>query len=135
MSPAPPLTDPRRARGALGERLAAAHLGARGYRLVEANYRTRYGELDLVLAGEDALVFCEVKTVVSGRAAGPGAALAAIGPRKRRQVRRMAAQWLADRRAAGDGRPQRRTLRFDAVGVTLAPGGELISVEHVPDAF
>ena len=126
--------DPRRSRGALAERLAAAHLGARGYRLVEANYRTAYGELDLVLAGDDALVFCEVKTVVAGRAHGPGAALAAIGPRKRRQVRRMAAQWLAERRAAVD-RPHPDALRFDAVGVTLAPGGELVSVEHVPDAF
>ena len=133
MSAASAVTDPRRARGAHGERLAAAYLGVRGLRLLEANYRTRYGELDLVLAGPDSLVFCEVKTVVAGRAAGPGAALEAIGPRKRRQVRRMAAQWLAERAASGGERP--RLLRFDAVGITLAPGGAVVSVEHVPDAF
>ena len=40
--------DPRARLGALGERLARAHLEARGLIVVDANYRTRHGELDLV---------------------------------------------------------------------------------------
>ena len=60
------MSDPRRALGALGERLAAEHLERAGYRIVERNYRTRYGELDIVASGERCLVFCEVKTSAPG---------------------------------------------------------------------
>src|SRR3954452_2161010 len=89
-------SDRRRSRGALGERIAADHLQHRGYRIVARNYRTRYGELDLVAADERALVFCEVKTRVAGGRSGPAGALDAIGPDKRRQVRALATQWLAN---------------------------------------
>src|SRR4051794_11385673 len=51
-------TDLRRDRGSLGERIAAEHLERRGYRIVDRNYRTRHGELDIVAADERALIFC-----------------------------------------------------------------------------
>ena len=40
--------DPRRARGRLGEDLAAAHLQRLGFRVLARNARTRYGEIDLI---------------------------------------------------------------------------------------
>ena len=61
--------DSRRALGAAGERLAAAHLRALGFTLIEVNFRTRHGELDLVAADERHLVFCEVKSESPGVAA------------------------------------------------------------------
>jgi len=126
--------DPRRKRGMQGERIAAAHLAERGFQVLERNFRTRYGELDLVLAGEGCIVFCEVKTRVGAGRSGPAGALDAIGPGKRRKLRAMAAQWLRCR-PPGAARPLRSRLRFDAIGVTLSPAGAVISVEHVPDAF
>jgi hypothetical protein len=45
----------------------------------------------------------------------------------------MAGQWLADR--AGEERPPRAILRFDAIGVTIMRGGRLAKLEHVEDAF
>jgi len=126
-------TDPRRARGALGERLAEKHLSAAGYSVVERNFRTRYGELDLVAASSRALVFCEVKTRVEGSLRGPASPLEAIGRDKRRRLRLMAAQWLANR-AGGDG-PTPAVLRFDAIGITLTAAGALARLEHVEDAF
>ncbi|WP_166396602.1 YraN family protein [Rubrobacter marinus] len=51
----------RRATGELGESLALGYLVRKGYELVERNYRTRHGEIDLILRGEDVLVFVEVK--------------------------------------------------------------------------
>ena len=126
-------TDPRRAIGALGERIAERHLERAGYQIVERNYRSRYGELDLVAADARCIVFCEVKTRVGTGRSGPAQALDAIGPRKRRRVRAMAMQWLRER--PPEGRPVRRDLRFDAIGVTLAPNGALLRLEHVPDAF
>ena len=127
------MPDPRRAIGALGERLAADHLRRAGYRIVERNYRTRYGELDIVADCGDCLVFCEVKTRVVGRANGP-AALDAIGIDKRRRVRAMAAQWLNERRAAVS-QPWRAEMRFDAIGIDISPTGRLLALDHLEDAF
>ena len=127
-------TDIRRTRGALGEEIAARHLARRGYQLVDRNYRTRFGEIDLVAADDRCLVFCEVKTRVAHGRAGPARGLDAIGARKRRRVRAMAGQWLHDR-STRDRTPRRPGLRFDAIGVTLSPAGELLSLEHVRDAF
>jgi putative endonuclease len=126
------MSDPRRAIGALGERLAAEHLERSGYRIVERNYRTRYGELDIVAVGERCLVFCEVKTRV--RAGGLFDPFDSIGGSKRSQVRQMAAQWLAERRPGLDEPPQ-PLVRFDAIGVRVSPGGRLLSLDHLEDAF
>ena len=91
--------------GRRGEQLAAAHLARAGYRVVERNFRTRYGELDLVAVGGGVLVFCEVKTQVTGNLGGPPSPLDAIGQAKRRQVRAMARQWLSLQ--PGGGWPRR----------------------------
>lgn len=52
----------RQALGRWGENFAADYLEARGYALLARNYRTRYGEIDLVTRQENTLVFVEVKT-------------------------------------------------------------------------
>lgn len=126
--------DPRRARGELGERIAARHLERRGYRIVERNFRTRYGEIDLIAVDPRTIVFCEVKTRVARGRAGPDGPLDAIGPWKRRRLRQMASQWLA---ASRDGapRPRRPELRFDAIGITLDAGGRLLGLDHLEAAF
>ena len=120
--------DPRRSIGALGERLAADHLAARGYELLERNFRTRHGELDIAARDGPTLVFCEVKARL-GR--GPIGPLASVGPRKRAQLRRMAGQWLHERgRAAGT-----REIRFDVIGISLDAAGRVRSLEHIENAF
>jgi len=124
--------DRRLQLGALGEQLACEHLGARGYELLDRNFRTRYGEIDLVARDRRFLVFCEVKTRVGRERAGAFTPLDSVGPRKQRQLRKMAVQWLADRgrpRGGGD------SLRFDAIGVTLSPAGRLLALDHVENAF
>lgn len=126
------MSDPRRAIGALGEDLAAEHLERAGYRIVERNFRTRYGELDIVAAGDRCLVFCEVKTRVRGRS-GPSP-FDSIGHGKRSQVRQMAAQWLAERRSQL-GEPPQPKLRFDAIGVSMSPSGRLLALDHLEAAF
>jgi putative endonuclease len=125
--------DPRRRLGARGEQIAARHLERRGYEVVDRNFRTRFGELELVAAGDGCLVFCEVKTRVERGRSGPLGPLASVGPRKQRQVRLMAREWLGARRSLLAGRlPE---LRFDAVGITLDDGGEVVAFEHLEGAF
>jgi putative endonuclease len=125
--------DPRRRLGARGEELAARHLERRGYEVVDRNFRTRYGELDLIAADERFLVFCEVKTRIARASPGPLGPLAAVGARKQRQLRRMAREWLAARPGELAHRPAE--LRFDAIGVSLDGRGELVLLEHVEGAF
>jgi putative endonuclease len=125
----------RRSVGARGEQIAAEHLKAEGYDVIDRNFRTRAGELDLIAAGDGCLVFCEVRCrMASRRSVGALAgSLESIGPRKRRQLRLMAREWLS---AAGGRRMGGvLDLRFDAIGVVLAPDGELVALEHVEDAF
>ncbi len=127
-------SDPRRALGAAGERLARVHLEARGLAVLDANFRTRHGELDIVAADARCLVFCEVKTRLAasgGRDAELGP-LVAIGPRKQRRLRLLAREWLAQRGADAPWRPE---LRFDAVAVELDRAGRLVRLDHLEGAF
>jgi putative endonuclease len=105
--------------------------------ILDANFRTRHGELDIVAADARCLVFCEVKTRLTTR--GPRSAadrelgpLAAIGHRKRRRLRLLAREWLAERGAEAPWRPE---LRFDAVAVELDPAGRLLCLDHLEGAF
>jgi putative endonuclease len=125
--------DPRRRLGARGEELAARHLEARGFEVVGRNFRTRYGELDLIARDARFLVFCEVKTRLA-RLSGtsPLGPLAAIGVRKQRQVRAMAREWLAQGLLDGPRPPE---IRFDAIGVSVDGRGRLLSLEHLENAF
>ena len=128
-------TDPRRALGAAGERLARRHLEARGLAILDTNFRTRHGELDIVAADSRTLVFCEVKTRALTRPSARSDELgpfAAIGPEKRRRLRLMAREWLARRAAAA---PWRSELRFDAIGIELDRSGRLLRLDHLEGAF
>jgi putative endonuclease len=115
--------------GAAGERLAAEHLVRRGYRILERNYRTRWGELDLVAYDGKTLAFCEVKTRTAG--GHKGSPFEALSPAKQTQVRRMASRWLHERH----DRPHAAVLRFDAIGVVFDDAGRLLALEHLEGAF
>lgn len=125
--------NPRIRLGAHGEDLACAHLERAGYALIERNGRCgRIGELDVVARDGRCLVFCEVKTRIAGTSAGPAGPLDAIGPAKRRRIRRLAAEWLRTRSQNG---PRPAWIRFDAIGVVVDRGGRLLALDHVEDAF
>jgi putative endonuclease len=121
--------DTRRQLGAAGEQLAAEHLARRGFQILERNFRTRWGELDIIASNGHSIVFCEVKSRLVNRSNRDP--LESVHPRKRMQVRRMAAQWLRER----PDRPRAAELRFDAIGVTLEPNGRLVRLDHLEGAF
>ena len=121
--------DPRHHLGAAGERLASEHLERRGFRILERNFRTRWGELDIVAYDGETLVFCEVKA--RRDRAGGVTPLESVHARKRSRVRRMAASWLVERTA----RPRAAELRFDAIGVTIDRAGRLLELVHLEGAF
>jgi putative endonuclease len=122
-------TNPRRDLGQLGEQLASEHLERCGFTVVERNYRTRWGELDVIAFDGTTLAFCEVKTRHAGGRA--GAPFEALGRGKQAQVRRMAGRWLVER----PDRPYAEQIRFDAIGVTFDGAGRLLALEHLEGAF
>ena len=111
--------------GAHGEAIASAALARRGYRIVERNYRSRWGELDVVAYDGDTLVFVEVK---ARRGAQFGDPAFAVDRRKQRRLVRLAQQYLSRRRL---GEP---LCRFDIVVVDERPEGPP-RVEVITNAF
>jgi putative endonuclease len=95
----------RAAAGARAEALAAEHLRAHGLAIVARNYRTRFGEIDVIAREGAMLVFVEVRMRRSASFGGP---LASITPAKRRRLVLAARGYLA---ALGREPP----CRFDAI--------------------
>jgi putative endonuclease len=124
------MTVTRQRLGRRAEELAARRLAFRGYRVLDRNARTRYGEIDLVAIHRDTLVFVEVKAGRAGTTSGPERPALAVGPQKRSRLRRLAAAWLAE---AGP-LPWFEEIRFDVVGVTY-DGERPPEVEHIRNAF
>ena len=114
----------RAALGRAGEDAAGRWYEARGYEVLERNWRRREGEVDLIARNGRTVVFCEVKTRTSD-AFGTGAE--SVLPAKQRRIRRLAARWLAELTPAS-GRAL-VDLRFDVVSITA---GE---VDVIEDAF
>src|SRR5690242_4594428 len=105
-----------------GERIAEAFCLLRGYEIVDRNVREGRGEIDLIALDRDTVVFVEVK-FRTGR--DPAAPLLAVGFKKREDVARTAALYLARRGLVG------RPVRFDVVGITWGADGSELRVEHV----
>ena len=104
--------------------LAAKYYMRRGYLLLNHNYRTRMGELDLVLYKDGQLVFAEVKTRAGRMLDAPAAA---VDARKQRRLI-LAAQYYLQHSPYADA-----SIRFDVVEVT--PAGDAWQIHCIPDAF
>lgn len=104
-----------RALGEHGEEFAARYLEARGFEILERNWRCPHGELDIVAyePAESALVFVEVKTR-TGR--GFGSPLESITHAKARRLYSLAMLWQKQRRRRA------RVVRVDGMGVLFGRG-------------
>lgn len=108
--------------GALAEQWAAQYLQRQGLKPVERNYRSRFGEIDLVMKDGATLVFVEVRLRRSGDF---GGAAASIDSHKQQRLIRTAQQYLA-------GLSQMPPCRFDAVLMDNAQGR---NVQWLRNAF
>jgi len=113
--------------GAWGEALAAEYMRKKRYRLVAANYHSRFGEIDLIMENRKNLVFIEVKTRKSADFA---TAREYVDRRKRDRLRMTASMYLSEN-------PTKLQPRFDVIEIyaPMGEGTENPVVEHLEDAF
>jgi putative endonuclease len=104
--------------GNKGESLAAENLMMKGYEILGRNYRSKWGEIDIIAKINDTIVFVEVKTKTTDKFGEPWEMVNAW---KIEQVKRMGEVW--QREYGWDGR-----VRVDVVGVYL--DSEIPRVEH-----
>jgi putative endonuclease len=107
--------------GQRGEQAAADYLESRGLRILDRNWRSADGEIDIVAVERQVLVVCEVKSRTSMRYGGP---LEAVSRAKRARLRRLAVQWLNAHGIRFD------EVRIDVVGL-LYEGTGGFTIEHV----
>lgn len=107
--------------GSAGEGIARRHLEGLGYALREANYRCRWGEVDLVMERADALVFVEVRTKRSSAFGTPEESVTAA---KRRRLSATAFHYLQERELDVP-------FRIDLVAVAMSARGVVERVTHL----
>jgi putative endonuclease len=120
------LPDERRPLGDFGERVAAAHLEAKGYEIIDRKFRVIEAEIDLVARDGDVLVFVEVRTRRGGAS---GMAALSVNARKAAQLRRAAAWYIEQHPDLADD-----PMRIDVVTVELHRDGVVGAVTHIEDA-
>ncbi len=115
-------------KGAVGELLAARYLRRHGYEILAANYRTRFGEIDIIAANKQYIAFVEVKLRADTAIYTPQEAVTAV---KQRKILRTAMLYLQTH--ATDLQP-----RFDVISIVTKAGDdplEVKSLTHLPHAF
>ena len=111
--------------GRAGEQRAAAHLRALGFDVLDRNWRSPAGEVDVVARHGERIVFVEVKT---RRSDGFGDPLEAVDARKRARLWQLANAWCAQHPDLARGRPR----RLDVIGIT-GPDPATGRLEHLED--
>ena len=120
------MTRARRDLGAFGERVAAAHLEATGYRIRERNFRTREGEIDIIAERGETLVFVEVRT---RRGDAMGTAAESVTASKAARIIATAQAYAQ----AAENCPADQ--RIDVIALSLAADGRVLSLEHIEGAI
>ena len=116
------MPSPRARLGAQGEAIAVAHLESLGFSLTARNYRTRYGEVDLVARDRETLVFVEVRT---RRGTAYGTPEESVTARKRERLAKTAALYLQEHGL------EHQPWRVDLVAITLSREGPAL-INHLP---
>ena len=124
--PEPALTG-NKATGVLGEEIATNFLIARGYRILERNFRCKGGEVDIIARdpGDKSLVFIEVK---ARRGLTYGVPQLAVTAFKQRQISKAALTWLSKNRLHDTN------ARFDVIAILLHTDAAH-NIEHIKNAF
>lgn len=111
--------------GKIGEALALKYLKRHGYKILEQNYRSQFGEIDIIAKDKEILTFIEVKTRKSSEF---GLPQESVDIHKQRQIAKVALIYLAKRNI------EEIDCRFDIVAITSLLG-QKPKIELIKNAF
>lgn len=111
--------------GLVGEKLAANHMKNKGYCILDQNYRTKIGELDIIAKKDNSIVFIEVKTRTSNVYGRPSEA---VDTKKQKKIRRLSQQYIVYKNLK-----ENWIYRFDVIEVHII--GKKYKIEHIENAF
>ena len=117
--------------GAAGEILAARYLIEKGYRLLATNYRSRFGEVDIIAENEARILFVEVKSrKISPGQFRYGRPSAAVTWDKQKRI-------IAAARAYLTAHPTEKAIRFDVAEVFLTQSDPpaVLDINYIKGAF
>jgi len=118
--------------GAQGEYLARLFLEQKGFHFIRCNYRTKYGEIDLIMQENDEIVFVEVKTRTFHSAEAFGRSLYRINREKQQHIIRSSRIFIYEEPLLCNG----LYPRYDTVELYMASENDnKIKVIHTPCAF
>ncbi len=103
--------------GKIGEDLAVQYIKKKGYKVIERNYRTPYGEIDIIAYDNDVLVFIEVKTRSQNRYGSPAEAITKI---KAKHIYRSAEYYVLKHHL------EKASIRFDVIEIMKEKGNTII---------
>jgi len=118
------MPSPRQQSGSHGEELALKYLEDQGYRRLEQQWRSRYGEIDLIMMDQDELVFVEVKLRSSHDFGLPEEM---VSRSKTNRISKTAECYLEK------NNPEERFWRFDTIAITLR--GSHYEIFHLKDTI
>jgi len=110
--------------GNRGEDIATAYLQKQGYKILNRNFRTKFGEIDIICSQARTIVFVEVKTRIDSKFGSPEES---VTRNKQEHIRRTALAYLQANSKSF------QEIRFDVIGIK-AKGGEF-EVNHLQAAF
>lgn len=113
--------------GKQGEKAVKKLLENRGYRILETNFRTRFGEIDIIAERSDTLVFVEVKTRTG---VSFGIPEEAVHPQKQERIRRVAVEYLSTM-----GSKFYKEVRFDVAAIFAGKDGKPKTIRIHEGAF
>ena len=114
-----------RERGKWGEKLALEYLNKKGYKTIAAGWRSRFGEIDLIMENREYLVFVEVKLRKNANFA---LAREYVGKSKQNKLRATASLWLASHST-------NRQPRFDVIEIYSPDEAAEPKIVHIENAF
>ena len=107
-----------------GEKRAADYLVSKGFEIIERNWRTNRGEIDIIAFKNDILVFVEVKTLPNGTL---DMIQRELNNQKRQRILKTSKRFLLNHRQYSNS-----YVRFDVIVIDM-PGLE--PVYHIENAF
>ena len=113
--------------GARGEELAKNYLKKKGYKILDKNFKTKWGEIDLATKKNGKIVFVEVKTIQKKEGFSPEDE---IDRKKKNQLRKMVQVYFSQKKI-----PLESACQIDILAIEILPNFKKATIKHFENAI